>query len=546
MQVTYVELENYRTHKFLALDLESGLNSIVGPNGVGKSSVLEAIGICLFDSEHNMQGIVGPFSETFSVYVKFIVNGVEYTAERSYPNSDFRINDIVCSKNEYVKQLEEIFDVSNLPYIYNNVVCTKQFDIMRLLSSTPSEQNRLLTNLFGLDKYDDYLSRQKAFLREISGELNALETNSLEQKIQEAIDSNRAIEEKKLELERKRRELSEYDEKDYETLFENIQRIEGLKYEYKQVVLSISNIKKQIAACDVDKEYIDSLEREYEEHRDRIELYTDRVPPDLRVFYETARQEGVCPICGNEELDLVDPPNFDLESYRLAWSEYSEKSRLETELNKLEKEEVELNAALQGTDVSPKEVLKVTKLKTEIDNLQYFIDSIGIIDVAGLETKLKNVQNRIELLEYSKKVAEEVARVAKEVPPRMVSKIKRDIQADINRLLSNWKVPLSTSWGDEFNVNNRLFKNTSGGEKVIVSLAFRIVLGWYVNAPSILVLDEPLDSLDKNRRNIVIDMLNDLECEQVIMVTHYPIEVGNVIELGEDNNGSDESIDNDQ
>ena len=44
-----VYLGNFKSYKEATIDLTGGMNAIIGENGAGKSTILEAIGFCLFD-----------------------------------------------------------------------------------------------------------------------------------------------------------------------------------------------------------------------------------------------------------------------------------------------------------------------------------------------------------------------------------------------------------------------------------------------------------------------------------------------------------------
>jgi DNA repair protein SbcC/Rad50 len=50
MQILQVELENIKSYERATVDFAPGVNAIVGHNGAGKSTILEAIGYALFDS----------------------------------------------------------------------------------------------------------------------------------------------------------------------------------------------------------------------------------------------------------------------------------------------------------------------------------------------------------------------------------------------------------------------------------------------------------------------------------------------------------------
>ncbi len=50
MQILSVDLENVKSYERAQINFTQGVNSIVGHNGAGKSTILEAIGFTLFDA----------------------------------------------------------------------------------------------------------------------------------------------------------------------------------------------------------------------------------------------------------------------------------------------------------------------------------------------------------------------------------------------------------------------------------------------------------------------------------------------------------------
>ncbi|MDD4479289.1 MAG: AAA family ATPase, partial [Mesotoga sp.] len=48
MKLHSVELENFRNHENSLYEFDKGVNLILGKNGSGKSSIIEAIGLALF------------------------------------------------------------------------------------------------------------------------------------------------------------------------------------------------------------------------------------------------------------------------------------------------------------------------------------------------------------------------------------------------------------------------------------------------------------------------------------------------------------------
>ena len=66
----------------------------------------------------------------------------------------------------------------------------------------------------------------------------------------------------------------------------------------------------------------------------------------------------------------------------------------------------------------------------------------------------------------------------------------------------------------------------SGGEKTSVALAYRLALNTIVKQVTdtmknnLLILDEPTDGFSREQLFRMRDILHDLNCEQVIMVSH--------------------------
>ena len=69
-------------------------------------------------------------------------------------------------------------------------------------------------------------------------------------------------------------------------------------------------------------------------------------------------------------------------------------------------------------------------------------------------------------------------------------------------------------------------RSLSGGEKTAVALAYRLALNVMVKRvceamhSNLLILDEPTDGFSKEQLNKLRDVLRELRCEQVIMVSH--------------------------
>jgi exonuclease SbcC len=92
---------------------------------------------------------------------------------------------------------------------------------------------------------------------------------------------------------------------------------------------------------------------------------------------------------------------------------------------------------------------------------------------------------------------------------------------DITVRIDDYFTPLIEQNGYELAVNS-----LSGGEKTSVALAYRLALNIMVKRvceamhSNLLMLDEPTDGFSTEQLVRVRDILDDLQCEQVIMVSH--------------------------
>lgn len=71
MRPVSIHARNFRSHERLDLDLPAGLTAIVGENGAGKSSILQAVEIALF----------GPRSRSLADYLTADGEGTELQVE---------------------------------------------------------------------------------------------------------------------------------------------------------------------------------------------------------------------------------------------------------------------------------------------------------------------------------------------------------------------------------------------------------------------------------------------------------------------------------
>jgi exonuclease SbcC len=159
MRVNRIALENFRCHDTYEIDFTPGINLLLGPNGSGKSSVLEAVGVALFDADvRSSYSDAVRHGKTFARMTVEIEgnDGNEYVVERRIGASPWVR---LYRKGEKSSRLEGKGAVgakmrvlagieTNEKNIYQNVVAAYQNKIIDIFSETPSVRERIFDSIF--------------------------------------------------------------------------------------------------------------------------------------------------------------------------------------------------------------------------------------------------------------------------------------------------------------------------------------------------------------------------------------------------------------
>lgn len=151
MILNELTLRRFRIHEQLNLKFESGVTGIVGRNGTGKSSIIEAIGF-LFTGEGDDpkdQIITAGQSGTAYVRGRFTLNGKEGVIERSLDTSRVTLeyDGQKLVKSSEVKELwAKLLQVDG--HIFQHVIMAKQKKIPELFSGETAVREKAFQRIF--------------------------------------------------------------------------------------------------------------------------------------------------------------------------------------------------------------------------------------------------------------------------------------------------------------------------------------------------------------------------------------------------------------
>jgi exonuclease SbcC len=168
VQICSLRLEDFKSYTNTIIDFTPGTNAIVGHNGAGKSSILEAIGFALFDHTppgYNQADFVREGARSATVTVTFISSLDERTYEvtrRCGASSLYQIYDPELDKKicegkvdagHFLRQHLGVEPDTNLSDLFANAVGVPQGLLTSAFLETPARRKPIFDPLLRVEEY---------------------------------------------------------------------------------------------------------------------------------------------------------------------------------------------------------------------------------------------------------------------------------------------------------------------------------------------------------------------------------------------------------
>lgn len=207
-------LKNFKSHSNTRLKFEKGINLIVGRNGAGKSSILEAILVALYGIKPPMRrdDLIHVGTDGYCVELSFELGGREYRIIRqSSGNSELRGDVFV----EGDKKITEWVEKNISPFhVFTGAVYVRQGEIESIISDETGRE-KIIRRITRIEDYENAWKNMGLVIKEFETEMKRYleiikQKEECEMKLEE---KNAEIEKMSKEIEETQKRLAELNQK---------------------------------------------------------------------------------------------------------------------------------------------------------------------------------------------------------------------------------------------------------------------------------------------------------------------------------------------
>jgi exonuclease SbcC len=374
------------------------------------------------------------------------------------------------------------------------------------------------------------------------------EIQEVEEKTEELDSDKKEIEQKQKQIRAKIKELIEEEEQLRQTSLD-IQSVETQKKELNRIIEKQEKLESETNNLQIK---IDSDDYALE-NRGNLKKYMKTMEELDAEVKEFNSLKTIIEDFENAEIERQYLENKNLadrkqEFEKQKTASLNEIKSIESNIAGIERAINELNTSLEKYDNPEKEYDKrQTTLTVIIENIAK-LTTIATENQKRIEETEKRIENQDANLKRHKRNLEQsdeyglIRRWLEEAFIPSIHSIEqnvlRKLHNEFNRLFKKWFKTLLESEDIEGYIDEDFtpiidqsgyeleIDSLSGGEKTSVALAYRLALNTIVKQvtdtmkSNLLILDEPTDGFSREQLYKMRDILHELNCEQVIMVSH--------------------------
>jgi exonuclease SbcC len=282
LRIRRISLENFGSHQKTDISFTDGINAIIGNNGAGKTTILEAIAYALYHRASRQQDeLIRIGAPYMRVTLEFEADGKSYivTRERRRDGGvSAELHEITergrrllqRDQSKVSSQIEAILGFSRDVFLQG--IYVRQGEIQELLESQPSKRKEIIARLLGID----ILERLWEELRGVIDKLDS-EIRGIDREIAAIGDVDRERLEIEGKIEEIERELSDLDSQ-RRTLQSRIEELKNLVDEIEEKRRKFIELKSKITEIEERIEQNEKKKKELEKDLIRIDESLSKLP----------------------------------------------------------------------------------------------------------------------------------------------------------------------------------------------------------------------------------------------------------------------------
>lgn len=561
--------------KSLSLDFSKGINLITGENldngtrnGVGKSSLIEAIYWCLFGNTirdiKNDKIIHNKTKKDCEVSLILNVTNSDksvtcYNIKRFLAPSKIQIycedKDITLStipnNDDYIKNLlgasEELF---------NNAVIMTANNTLPFMAQKKIDKRKFLEGVFNLNVFNDMLLKTRSDYNEIKKE-NDIKCNDF-------VNQQRNLEifekQSKIYQEQKQNKIKNFNS--------FIDKIKNDIKELEKQDINISDILKQIKKTQEKLLQANTLLNEKEEEIVKLNNQHTEIKVNLEQLQKEKnnllKKQEICPVCNraysDSEIEIVKNKILKIEEKFKKLSE--NKLKIYSNLQKQSNKKIEIKNIISQINLKIKELEqlknvteakdeKIKELNIKIKEYKKIISDLkeekdpSEDEIRKINQNIKEIDDALKSIKMQLSILESVKFVLSEegVKTFIIKKMLNVLNEKLNYYLKNLDAPCTCIFNEQFeetikNLEGKecSYFNFSGGERKRIDISilfmFQDILRFYSGTFfSLSMYDELFDSaIDESGIQKIIEILKnrvDLNEESIYIVSHNKSSIKN-------------------
>ncbi|NJE48524.1 DNA double-strand break repair ATPase Rad50 [Thermococcus sp. 9N3] len=431
MRVRKIEIRNFRAHRKSVVEFSDGINLIIGQNGAGKSSILEAIFASLYLGHPSFpKGYLKANARVgtgeLSLSLEFEHNGKTYRITRTTKKSELLENGrLIAEKSSDIARWVErnVYPMQ----VYTNALYIRQGEIEGIITNR-EVMEKVLRKVLGIEDYENAERNSGEVIRELKRR---------KENLKRLIERKAEIEENLRDAEKRfaetLRKISELRKRERELLAE-VEKLSKLYQEMKERKELIAGLEKRIALLEKSLASEEKLLREREKRIEELKLELEELEErkarleELRPLAEEYTELGKL-LKLKDELSKVEVRLSSLrEKLRSLERETTKRAELEKKLEELKKKEAETRREYERLKERHRLYQRTLSILGEVEKHRKELERAGYT-VEKLEKELKEIEKAKEELE---KLSEEISKVREKIAS--LKGKKAELRANMERL----------------------------------------------------------------------------------------------------------------